>query len=300
MMVYMVRWKKEERKRGPKYPEGEGQRRILLIVLNHSEGIVEIDLINEIKEKLQISAPRGIKGHLGDLGPGRTVEKKWREGKQYLMKIPSKFELKKMKEKSLENLKAQGREIDINDLPEENFWRPQSDENTFKKIVEELLGNDEMGILFIKTKYLEKMFDEYVVPRLNLSGVSDKNAFEFAKDGVKLSATALRHILFGVPEVEVGAAMMLMGRHYYLNKKSDDDSKMIASTYVSLLIDLVKYQKKGSDSEKYRKEGLRIEEFLRTPEAMQVMLEWYGPAFKETNIDKVKPLTVEYAQDKPP
>jgi len=290
MMVYMVRWKKEERKRGPKYPEGEGKRRILLIVLNHSEGIVESDLIDEIKEKLQISNPRGIKGHLGDLGPGRTVERKWRKGKQYLIKIPSKFESKKMKEKSLENLKPQGIEIDINNLPEENFWRPQPDENTFKKIADELLGKDEMGILFIKTKYLEEMFDEYVVPHLNLSRVSDENTIIFLNKGVKLSPTALRHILFEVPEVKIGATMMPFDRKYYMDQGGDNVSYLIASLYVSLLIDIVKYPKLGSG----------IEEFLKTKTAMQVLLDWYGPAFKEVDIEEVIHQAAEYEQDTPP
>jgi hypothetical protein len=87
MMINMMK----EKKRGPKYSPGVGKRKILLIALNHLDGIDEKKLIDEVKEKLLFGerADRGIKAHLDDLGPGRTVERKWREGKQYLIKIPS-------------------------------------------------------------------------------------------------------------------------------------------------------------------------------------------------------------------
>ena len=157
-MVNMVK------KRGPKYPSGIAKRKILLIALNYPNDIGEAKLTNEINDLLYKSkANRGIKGHLDDLGPGRTVKGKWREGKQYLIKIPSKYEPKKMKGKLIPILKNQGVEIDIDNLPEENIWKPNPDLEIFKKIAEELLVKD-TAASFIQTKYTQKMLKEHGFP----------------------------------------------------------------------------------------------------------------------------------------
>lgn len=117
--------------RGPKFPHGVGIRKVLLIALDYPDGISEPYLIDKIQEKLSYTHRRGIKGHLGYLGPGITIKGEWKKGKQYLIKIPSKFELNAVKKRVVEILKSQGIEIDYNDLPEENFWKPNP-----KRIVE--------------------------------------------------------------------------------------------------------------------------------------------------------------------
>lgn len=56
---------------------------------------------------------RVIKSHLDDLGPGKTVAKKWRPGEQYLIKIPSKHEPTNIKKALIKILETQGVEVDI-------------------------------------------------------------------------------------------------------------------------------------------------------------------------------------------
>lgn len=123
-MITVTRPKKRKAVRGPKYPPGIGVRKILLIALDYPDGISESELIEKIQEKLPLRSKKGIKAHLDDLGPGRTIRKKWKQGMQYLIKIPSKFEFNEIKARLLKILEAQGIEIDSTELPEESFWKP--------------------------------------------------------------------------------------------------------------------------------------------------------------------------------
>ena len=80
-MITIPSSKKRKAVRGPKYPPGIGVRKILLIALDYPDGIREPELLEKIQEKLPLRSRRGIKAHLDDLGPGRTVRKKWKRGK---------------------------------------------------------------------------------------------------------------------------------------------------------------------------------------------------------------------------
>ena len=159
MVIYMAKLK--EQKRGPKYPPGVGKRKVLLIALNHPDGVGEGKLIDEIKEKLSFSnkANRVIKGHLDDLGPGRTVKGKWEEGEQLLIKIPSKYEPKDTKKRLLDTLKVRGVEVDVNDLPEESFWKPVDPQ---VKILRYFL--DPTDFSFVNTKYGQRAIINFFLP----------------------------------------------------------------------------------------------------------------------------------------
>ena len=88
---------KKKSKPGAKYPRGYTKKRILLVVLDHLEGIQEPFLRDEIKWKLDLGDNKGIRQHLMDLKETEFLDKEFELGK-------------------------------------ENIWRPKMDENTFKKL----------------------------------------------------------------------------------------------------------------------------------------------------------------------
>lgn len=148
--------------RGPKFPRGVGKLKTLLVVLSHPDGISEGKLIDEIKEKTTIEDVRGIKGHLGDLGPGRTVKNKWKNGQHYLIKVPSRYELKANKEKLHNILNTHHIPVDIENLPDENIWMPTPDFATFKEMASEFFKNEELDVPFMQTAYTRRMIETHV------------------------------------------------------------------------------------------------------------------------------------------
>ncbi len=266
MVINMVKMK--EKKRGPKYPPGVAKRKILLIALTHPDEIGEEKLISEIIEKLSFSKKggRGIKGHLDDLGPGRTVRKKWIKGKHYLIKIPSKFEPKDTKTKLMKVLKTQEIEIDILDLPEENVWKPNLDREIFDDIWSNELQNREEVLSFLNSQYTQRMIsNEYMdgYKGLNLEEENSETFFggdcveSFFEEGMKLSPTFLHYTIHaGLPEVEVAANILHSTlkecpdgstiriyrgggpKKYDITRQIEDSAELL---YVSLLIDSKKY-----------------------------------------------------------
>lgn len=189
MMINMVK-RKKAKKRGPKFPQGEGKIRVLLTALNHPDGIGEENLIAEIKGNLLVTSKRSIKGHLDDLGPGRTVGGKWIKGKEYLVKIPSKYEPKAKRENLIKILKNQVAEIEVEEvkLPEENYWTPYSNIKIFKQMVEDTYhAGWEFIFSFIQTKHVKKMIDDVVINDFeSRTGISYD---EYEKASIKLILT---------------------------------------------------------------------------------------------------------------
>lgn len=128
MVVNMARREKNEKRRGPKYPIGVAKREILLIALKHPDGIEEPYLRDQIQASLRISETKGIKKHLGELGPGLTVDKKRREGKNFLLKHE--------------------------ECGGENVWQPNQKLEILKQICEEIMESDDhqAQILFTQSE----------------------------------------------------------------------------------------------------------------------------------------------------
>jgi len=245
MVINMGRKKRNEEKRGRKHPEGFTKRKILLIALEHPDGIKERDLIEEIKNKLDIVDDKGIKGHLADLGNGRKIAgrekgKTWKDGKHYLIKTEQSGK--------------------------PNIWKPNTNREIFEDIWSNELQNREEVLSFFNSRYTQRMIsDEYMDGYKGLKIEEDNvetffggdYAETFFEEGMKLSPTFLQYSIHaGLPEVEVAADILHSAletskdarpfRIYMdgLPKEFDITSSVGAYAellYVSLLIDSKKY-----------------------------------------------------------
>jgi len=236
MVINMGRKKKDEEKRGRKHPEGVTKRKILLIALEYPDGIEELDLFQEIRNKWDTNEPKGFKGHLADLGNGRKIAgrekgKAWKEGKHYLIKTeqPGK----------------------------PNIWKPNFDSEIFQDIWSNELQSREEVVSFFNSNYTQRMIsNEYMAGYRGLK-IEEDNLETFFEEGMKISPTFLHYSIHaGLPEVEVGANILhsaLMAsqddspirvymdgfpKEFDITRQVEDRAELL---YVSLLIDSKKY-----------------------------------------------------------
>ncbi|MBE9593921.1 MAG: hypothetical protein IMF19_10645 [Proteobacteria bacterium] len=257
--------REKEKKRGPKYPVNVAKKLILNIALDYPDGISEDDLIEKIQEELGLSNRKGIKEHLGDLGPGRVVKGNWKEGKEYLIKIPSKYDSKFLKRKIMSKLATEGLDLDINALPEISTWKPNPSPKVSGYIYKTMMKGDfesayyklygggkqdeeRQRLAFLNTKYVQRVIDTYFLPlfktQYDIPSIEDglpKGVMAFIDSGFKLSPTAVSSTIFHVPEVNVTTGLMLFGIAAPSKKDIDKSSVAIATLYTSLLIDMAKY-----------------------------------------------------------
>lgn len=257
--------REKAKKRGPKYPVNVAKKLILNIALNYPDGISEDDLIEKIQEELGLSNRKGIKEHLSDLGLGRVVGGDWKEGKEYLIKIPSKYDSKVLKRKIISKLATEGIDLDINALLETSTWKPNPSpkvrgyiyltmmKGDFESAYYKLYGGgkqdeEEQRLSFFYTKYVQRAIETDFLPlfktQYDIPSIEDglpKGVMAFIDRGFKLSPTAVSSTIFNVPEVNVATGLMLFGLAAHSKKDIDKSSVAIATLYTCLLIDMVKY-----------------------------------------------------------
>lgn len=292
----MGRNKEHKEKRGRKHPEGFTKRKILLIALEHPEGIREPDLVEEIKNKLDVVDTKGIKGHLADLGDGRKIQgrekgKTCKEGKHYLIK----------KEPS-------GKEI-------ENFWKPNPDQETQIRICiamlkgdievffherafhKDLITNPEnkdnillnLGnaqraldtIRFFNTEYVQRALDTSVLPLFkkrygidpSVEAKIPKELTTFIESGFKMSPTAVLATLTQSHLVEVAVGMFIAALYNNTTRKLDKVAGAVITLYACLLTDMEKYCLCPGVADK-------IYAFLREPHFISAISAWVDWDFR--------------------
>lgn len=169
--------RKKGKRRGPKYPVGEAKKLILLIALDYSSGIEEPRLRDIIEDKTGIKEQKGIKIHLGELGPGIRIGKKHRKGKNFLIKCPpSKSQI-------------------------ENTWKPNKD---MIREMAKLFSDGDDFLQFIRTQSVK----EVILEEINKLRKPLPKYAKLLEEIIPFSPSAVRLLL--LPEVKD----ILQASHY--------------------------------------------------------------------------------------